>query len=638
MSNRETKQRLGAILAADVAEYTRLMRLDEHVTVASLDAARLVFRRHIEDQKGRVIDMAGDSVLALFETASDAVTAAMAVQTELDAAPSEYEGDERMQFRIGVNLGEVLEKADGTVYGDGVNIAARLEGLAEPGTVAVSDIVRQTVENRLDFALADMGEHEVKNVANPVHAFRVLKAGEKAPPAPRKARSPKRALPLVASLIVVLAIAGIATWMWPGTDQQATETGASSATVTIAQGPTIAVLPFANMTGDPEQEYFADGIVEDIITRMTQIREIGVIARNSSFQFKDQSIDVREVGDELNADYVLEGSVRRAGETLRIAVQLIGTDDGVQLWADTFERQLSAVNIFEIQDEITTKVATVVGDLYGFVLRDVHQAINSKPVVQLNAYECVLRAYYWIRDPGPESYNVARECLKKATENEPDYADAWAIRSAVSTSGALIFGYPYQESLENSVSFANRALQIDPNHQYGYFSLVYAYFATRNFAEMFKAADRAVELNPNNSALVGEVAAFVTVAGEWEKGKALLDEAVVLNPNYPPWLNYAFTAYFYKKQDFEASLKYGMDYVARAPNIHLAYWPVICSLGMLDRPDAAAPHIKRMLALYSDFDGTIHDELSYWYIDQDLIDLSYECFRRAGLDIVKPAG
>ncbi len=323
MSESETRQRLAAILMADVAGYSRLMSCDEHGTVAALDTARAVFRTTIGAHRGRVIDMAGDSVLAIFETANGAVASALAVQAELGRRSAEVAADARMEFRIGVHLGDVIEKSDGTIYGDSVNIAARLESIAEPGGVTVSDAVQCAIRQRMNATFDDIGEQRVKNIAAPVRAYRVRDS----------------AAPVV-------------------------NAAAAPATTTVAREradkPSIAVLPFNNMSGDAEQDFFADGITEDIITELSRFRELFVISRNSSFKYKGSAVDVSRFASELGVQYVVEGSVRKAGKRVRITVQLVDAATNRHVWAERYDRDLE--DIFAIQDEVTTAiVATLPG-------------------------------------------------------------------------------------------------------------------------------------------------------------------------------------------------------------------------------------------------------------------------------------
>jgi adenylate cyclase len=285
------KQRLTAIFAADAVGYSRLMAIDDRATVVALDAARAVFRAHIESNHGRVIDMAGDSVLVVFETAAGAVIAAIAVQRDPGVSSDGAPQDRQMHFRIGVHLGDVIEKADGTVYGDGVNIAARLQALAEPGSIVVSEAVHKAVRGRVGAEFVDRGEQEVKNIAHPVRAFR-------------------------------------AAFARPSADGAAATSTSSAPTLRLPDRPSLAVLPFINMSGDPEQEYFADGITEDIITDVSKVSGLFVIARNSSFAFKRRNVDIKDVGRTLGVRHVLEGSVRKVGTRVRINVQLIDAESG----------------------------------------------------------------------------------------------------------------------------------------------------------------------------------------------------------------------------------------------------------------------------------------------------------------------
>ena len=324
MSGSELKKRLAAILAADVTGYSRLMAADDRATVAALDAGRAIFRAHIDANHGRVIDMAGDSVLAVFDTAIGAVSAALAVQRELATLVADTPEDRQMRFRIGVHLGDVIEKGDGTIYGDGVNIAARLEGLAAPGGISVSESIHVAVRGKVTADFVDQGEQTVKNIPHPVRAFSVsVDGGVSAPALPSvPAETQTRPAPSLPDL------------------------------------PSLAVLPFTNMSGDPEQDYFADGMVEDIITALARMGAFFVIARNSTFVYKGKAVDIKQVGRELGVRYVLEGSVRKAGNRVRITGQLIEADTARHVWADRFEGTLE--DVFELQDRITESIVSAI--------------------------------------------------------------------------------------------------------------------------------------------------------------------------------------------------------------------------------------------------------------------------------------
>src|SRR5262245_20307048 len=392
----DLKQRLAAILAADVAGYSRLMAADEHATVQSLDAARGLFRARIQANQGRVIDMAGDSVLAVFETAAGAVLAALDVQQQLESSLDGVPEERRMRFRVGVHLGDVIEKGDGTIYGDGVNIAARLEGLALPGGITVSDAVECAVRNKVAARFVDQGEQSVKNIAHPVRAFRVQAA---APPKPTQ--PPTAAVPID-----------------PHADK-----------------PSIIVLPFVNMSGVAEQEYFADGLTEDILTDLSRFRELFVISRNTSFKYKGKAVNVQQVARELGVQYVLEGSVRKAGNRVRITAQLIDAETDRHIWAERYDRELE--DNFAIQDQVTS---AIVATLPGRVEAGRRDRAAHKPTASMAAYECVMAGKTLHHRSTKTDNAEALRMLARAIELDPNYGHAHAWRACV-LGQAWIYGW-----------------------------------------------------------------------------------------------------------------------------------------------------------------------------------------------------
>ena len=378
MSGSDLRQRLAAILAADAVGYSRLMSLDERATVNALDAARKVFRTHIESNQGRVIDMAGDSVLAVFETATGAVSAAMAIQAEVNPLADSAPEDRRMRFRIGVHLGDVIEKPDGTVYGDGINIAARLEGLAGPGGVTVSESIHAAVRGKVAAIFIDQGEQQVKNITYPIKAYRI-RIGDKAEPTATAAAKP----------------------------------GAGEIDLSLPDKPSIAVLPFTNMSGDPEQEYFTDGVTEDIITELSRFKSLFVIARNSSFSYKGKSPDIRQVGRELGVRYVLEGSIRKSANRIRVTGQLIDALTGNHIWAEKYDRVLE--DVFEVQEEVTQAIVAAIAPQ--IEASEQTRAARRRPG-NLSAYELAVRAWAHAAGAGMEadgaSCNLAIREAKEA--------------------------------------------------------------------------------------------------------------------------------------------------------------------------------------------------------------------------------
>src|SRR5919201_444955 len=341
MGTEALQRKLTAILSADVAGFSRLMSEDEAGTVRTLGTCRNLVADVIARHRGRIVDMPGDNVLAEFASAVDAVQAAAAMQAQLTECNAALPQGRRMSFRIGVNLGDVIEE-DGRIYGDGVNITARIEALAEPGGICVSGKVADEVRRKLDLEFDDLGERELKNITAPVRVFRV---------------AARRAVQ------------------------------AAAAPAAAAQKPSIFVHPFANMSGDAEQEFFADGLTEDIITELSRVHELFVISRNSSFKYKGKPLDVRQVAKELGVHYVLEGSVRKTANRLRITVQLIDADTDRHIWAERYDRDLA--DIFTIQDEVTSAVASILPGRVEAASRD---RAARKPTHNMAAYECVLAA------------------------------------------------------------------------------------------------------------------------------------------------------------------------------------------------------------------------------------------------------
>ena len=415
----EAKRKLAAILAADVVGYSRLMGDDERATVAALNASREIFRTRVNEHDGRVVDTAGDSVLATFDSVVEAVQCANEVQTALGAQNQDLPDDRRMAFRIGINLGDVIEQDDGTIYGDGVNVAARLEGLAESGGIAVSEDAYRQVDGKTELGFDDIGEHEVKNIARPVRAYRVIENEDVELASPSKARASER--------------------------------------------PSIAVLAFENLSGDPEQEYFADGIAEDLITELSRLRWLLVTARNSTFTYKGSAVDVKQVGLDLGVRYVVEGSVRKGGERVRITAQLIDAATGNHIWAERYDRELS--DIFALQDEISeTLVAAMQQEVGEFERERAHR----KPPGSLDAWESYQRGMWHLWRINAEDVAEARRLFQRAADLDPNFAlavAAWGYTLVVEVVRSYA-DFPL-ENLDQAMRLANQAVALDDKEAIG---------------------------------------------------------------------------------------------------------------------------------------------------------------------------
>jgi adenylate cyclase len=472
-------------MAADVVGYSRLVGQDEDGTLAAIRRLRAeVIEPKITEHHGRLFKTTGDGFLAEFPSVVNAVTCAVAVQQAMTSRNADAPEDCRVELRIGVHLGDVVAEG-GDVYGDGVNVAARIEGLAPAGGVAVSAMVHDNIGSRLDLAFEDMGEQQLKNIERPVRIYRLA----------------------------------------------ASTRPASQAATVERTKPSIAVLPFTNMSADAEQEYFSDGITEDIITELSRFRNLFVIARNSSFTYKGRAVDVKKVGRELGVAYVLEGSVRRAGNRVRITGQLIDADTGNHVWADRFDRELA--DVFAVQDEITR---SIVGMLTRGLEDDALERAKRKPPESVAAYEHWLRGNRLLWTDGQNNLE-ARRHFESAARIDPTYSRAHSGLAVTWQMEALGFwnveeGRP---SYERSMTFAERALKLDESDYQAHISLAWPLLYSGEFEQMKKHIDRAIMLNPNDADTLANASYLLAMYGDTSAGIACGESAARLNPRHPDW-------------------------------------------------------------------------------------------------------
>ena len=415
-----SQRKLATILAADAVGYSRLMGDDDRATVQTLTEYRQVFTDHISQHLGRLVDTAGDSVLAVFESPVEAVECSVDIQKDLTRRNRQLAEHRRMHFRIGLTLGDVITREDGTVYGDGVNIAARLQSIAEPEGICISANVHDQVESHLQLTYADIGEQQVKNIAKPVRAYKVhLQSGMSASmPQPENARTGGRWAILATVVALIVVAIAVSAWWWRDRGAHA-PIEATTARVQ-SDKPTIAVLPFTNMSGDPQQEYLSDGITEDIITALARFAKLSVVARNSTFTYKGKAVDVRQVGKDLGARYVLEGSVRRTKDHGRITAQLIDTSDGKPVWAENYDRELK--DLFSVQDEV---IQQIVGRLDVEVDRAQLEQAKRGALNDFHAYDLVLQARKLVYDHSEANHKESRDLLERAVALDDQLASAY---------------------------------------------------------------------------------------------------------------------------------------------------------------------------------------------------------------------
>ena len=570
-----TQRRLAAIVAADVAGYSRLMRLDEEATMAAWWSYRKeVIDPIVSDHGGRVVKLTGDGFLAEFASATDAVSAAIAMQSEIGSRVASVSEDQRVQFRMGVNLGDILWD-DEDIYGDGVNIAARIEALAEPGGILVSASIYDQVHHRLSASFEDLGEHELKNIDVPV---RVYRAGE----THRKS------------------------------DVSASVREGNPPTSIMTEKPSIAVLPFDNMSNDPEQEYFADGITEDIITELSRFRSVLVIARNSSFAFKGKSTDVTEVGKKLNVQYVVEGSVRKAGNHVRITAQLIEVETNQHVWAERYDRSME--DIFQVQDDITLMVTSA---LVGQVETDRIRQIQKLDTNMLAAHDYVLRASHLLLKYTSSDLHTGLEYLTKAIKLSPGYADAHALLAQ--THAWLHEGWwsdDPEKSLETAYRVAVHAVELDKNSGHAHAALAYACLYNRQHDQSIIGFQRALSLNPCHADFILNYGMCLVFADNMDEGLQVITESERLDPyrniEFVPWIK--GMAYF-AMEEHQTALSSFQEIVN--PNVEVHGWLAACHavLGHADEAHASITnHVNQAKKEFLCFPGdTPAGWKNYWW-------------------------
>ncbi len=540
MTTQEVKRKLTAILSADVKGYSRLMGEDEKGTVRTLNAYKEVMTELIQHRHGRVVDAPGDNVLAEFASVVDAVECAVEIQKELKKRNAELPENRKMEFRIGVNLGDVIEDGE-QILGDGVNIAARLESLSEAGGICISGTAFDHVKNKLPLGYKYLGEQTVKNILEPVRLYRVLME----PEAAGKVVGEKKAKPrqwqrtiigLVVAVIVVVAAVAIWRFYLPPTTPVEVASKAKMA-FPLPDKPSIAVLPFVNMGGDPEQAYFADGMTEDLITDLSKVAGLFVIARNSTFVYKGKATDIREVAKTLGVRYVLEGSVRRSGAQVRVNAQLIDATTGGHVWADRYDGDLK--NIFAFQDKVTRNVVTA---LAVELTKDDKERVARKGTGNAQAYDVFLKGWQHYLRQTPEDFRAAIDYFKKAADLDPKYGRAYAALAATYWEAytrywgfALGFSRPHDARVQAEQFLAKAMLDPTPlAHQVASAMLLH----TQQHEEAIAEAKRAIASDPNDADGYVAMAGVFSFTGKAREALELVERAIRLNPHYPPYYLY----------------------------------------------------------------------------------------------------
>ena len=704
-----SRHRLLAIVAADAVGYSRLMSIDDKSTVAALDEARKVFRQWIGANDGRVVDMAGDSVLAVFDTASGAVTAALAAQEQLERGQIGVAEDRRMRFRIGIHLGDVIEKSDGTVYGDGVNIASRLEGLAKPGGVAVSDMVHSAVRDRMRLRFEDAGEHSVKNIGRPVRSFVVEQepSNEQAavvtPQAGsalirfadfeldtarfelRKAGKHVALEPQAFDLLVLLARnhhrtvtkEEIFTAIWSGRivsdaalssqikavrralgddgasqhiistvhgrgfrflaavqDSPATEASAdapegSGTPRAIARRPSVAVLPLSNLNRDPGEDYFADGITEDITTALSRHRWLMVVARNPAFAFRYSTDSISTIGKKLNADYLVTGSIRKAGTRFRITVQVVDSNSERSVWSERFDRNVT--DIFEFQDDLSERVAARIEAELGLSEQRKAERRPRKNLGAWDYYQLGMAEFYKFT---AESNSKCQDLMRRSIEIDPEFAGAHSRLAYAIVLSMVYFDATTDETLMNdALAAARRAIELDDQDANSYFTIGRVHLARCEYDLAIEALNNSVKLNPCSAVSYCGLGDSLAYEGRLDEAIQQFELAIELSPHDPfRWAFYSYRSLAHLfRGEFEAAASWARKAV-QTPNAQ--YWArahLVAALGHLGDSRQAASAIQDLLRTKPGFSVDFARERLFYIKRSEQLETYLDGLRKAGM-------
>jgi TolB-like protein/class 3 adenylate cyclase/tetratricopeptide (TPR) repeat protein len=572
-------RRLAAILAVDVVGYSRLVGADEEGTLARVKGHRRQFVEPlIAEYRGRVVKLTGDGALLEFASAVDAVECAVAIQTGIAEREANVAEDRRIRYRIGINSGDIVID-DGDIYGDRVNVAVRLEGLAEPGGICIGINVYNEVKDKLPFGFEPMGEHRVKNIAEPVTVYRVI--AERGPFAKvvelkRAGTRKSRWAVLVAAVLVVVIAAGGSWWYagQPGSQQ-----------------PSIAVLPFDNLSRDRKNDLLAKGIAGDIIADLSRFRDLFVIASNSSFGYKGKPTDVWQIARELGVQYVLEGSLQTEGDRVRITAKLIDASSRNYVWSESYDSPLD--DIFTIQDEVTDTIAASLAGWDGIVARTQRQTARRKPPTNLQAYEYYLLGMERKNTIEQHANKEAQELFQKAIDLDPNYASAYVgLAWAYNIAHDNDWGPSKKESLAKWFSASEKAVALDPLDGKAHMTLGWYYVYTRDLERARAEIERAIDLNPNDADNLIEAAGILSWVGEPRRAVEAAERAMRLNPHFPEmYYGSARDAYFHAGY-FEKALR------ASNTRKNTSFWDDVyrpLCYAQLDRDEEATAAVTKLL-------------------------------------------
>jgi adenylate cyclase len=629
MADEGFKRKLTAILSADAVGYSRLMDDDEESTIRTLTTYCSAMTTLIQQYRGRIVDIVGDNLMAEFASAVDAVNCAVEIQRELAERNAGLSYERRMEFRIGVNVGDVVEE-ENRIYGDGVNIAARVEGLADAGGICISGRVYDQVENKLDFKYDFLGERNVKNIAKPVRAYRVLSypgaAAHRVIKAKRSAGKIWRNV-VITILGIVVLVAALAIWNSYFRLPSVESTSGRRITFDLPIGPSVAVLPFVNVSGDAEQDYFSDGLTENIITGLSGCPKLFVIARNSTFTYKGIPVKVQQVARELGVQYVVEGSVQMLKERVRITAQLINATTGHHIWAEKYDRQLN--EIFALQDEIALKIMSALE----VKLTEGEQArMRLRGQTNLEAFMKMLKALEYLRHQNKEDNARARRLAEDAIALAPDNPNIYVLLAAIhitdvplgSTSSPIV-------SFVKATNNLNKAFSLDKDNSDAYLVLGTLYLWKKQHDKAIAAGERAVTLNPNGADAYCQLGYILHCSGRSDEAIELFNKAIRLNPIPPTYYFYMLGHAYRTVGRYEESIDLYKKSLSLEPNAVFARVGLAVTYFKVGRKEEAHNEAEEILKIDPNF-SLKYFEKTQPHINQDYLKDQITILRKLRLE------
>jgi adenylate cyclase len=625
MATEDFKRKLTAILSADVKGYSRLMGEDDQATVRTITAYREVITEVVQKHRGRVVDSPGDNILAEFASVIDAVGSAVEIQDELRIRNAELPEDRKMEFRIGVNLGDVIHEEE-RIYGDGVNVAARVESLADPGGICVSGTVFDQIESKLPLGYEYLGEQSVKNISKPVRIYKALMDPEAVGKViGEKKAEPRRGQRVALALVIVLLliVGGLLIWRaaFPPVQVASTEKMAYP----LPDRPSIAVLPFSNLSGDPEQDYFSDGLTVDIITALSKIPHLFVTARHSMFTYKGKPVNVKHVAEEMGVRYVLEGSVRTAEERVRVNAQLIDALRGDHLWAERYDRALE--DVFALQDKITMDILTA---LQVKLTQGEKARVLLRSTDNLDAYQKYLKGREHFLLFNRDDNAIARQLFEEAIVSDPEFISAY-VDLAWTHLADIHLGASKspKESLGRAAQLAQRAISLDETSPFALSLLGSILAVKRQFEEAIAQGKKAASLSPNHSIVIALLGRSLAYAGRYEEALARFEKAIRLDPIPLNWyINYVGHCYLYMGR-YEEALEEFKKVLNRNPNDLTARIRLVATYSLLGRKEDASAEAAELLRRNPEFSI---EKIAKWpYKNKADLDFMMIALRKAGL-------